>query len=98
MVSSGITKGGMFKSKVDPCWLCNLRVKANSVLCSQCGKCIHGRCARVKRVTPKFSRNAACKKCKGNIEEAVEQEVKLWEEMESVREFTYVAKRVSDGG
>ena len=40
-----ITKDGMSKSKVDPCGLCSLRVKANSVLCLQCGKWIHSRCS-----------------------------------------------------
>ena len=45
MVCSGIIKDGVSKSKVDPCWVCSLRVKANSVLCLQCGKLIHGRCA-----------------------------------------------------
>ena len=35
----------------------SLRVKANSVLCVQCGKWIHGRCDGVRKVTPKFSRN-----------------------------------------
>ena len=54
MVSGGITKGGMSKSKVDPCEVCSLRVKVNSVLCLQCVKLIHGRCAGVKRVAPSF--------------------------------------------
>ena len=31
-VSGGITKDGMSKSKVDPCGVCILRVKANSVI------------------------------------------------------------------
>ena len=44
MVCGGITKDGMSESKVDTCGVCNLRVKANSVLCLQCGNCIHGRC------------------------------------------------------
>ena len=56
MVSSDITKDGMSKSMVDPCGVCTLTVKANTVLCVQCGKWIHGRCARVKRVTSTFSR------------------------------------------
>ena len=35
MVCGGITKDGMSKSKVDPCGVCSLRVKANSIfLCS----------------------------------------------------------------
>ena len=35
MVSNGITKDGMSKSKVDPYGVSSLRVKANSVLCVQ---------------------------------------------------------------
>ena len=85
-------KDGISKGKVDPC---GLRLKANSVLCVQCGKWIHSRCVRVKRVTQKFSRNFACKKCKGNIGEAVEQEVKLCDEVKTVRGFTYLGDRVS---
>ena len=38
MVSSSIPKDGMSKSKFDPCGICSLRAKANSVLCVQCGK------------------------------------------------------------
>ena len=59
------------------CGVCGMRVRANSVLCLLCGKLIHGRCVRVKRMTPKFSKNFACRKCEGNIGEAVEQEIKL---------------------
>ena len=43
MVSSGITKGGMFKSKVDLRGVCGLGVKANPILCLHCGKGIHCR-------------------------------------------------------
>ena len=67
MVCGSITKDGMYKSKVDPCWVCCLTVKANSVLCLQCGKWIHGRCAGMKSVTQTFSRNFTCSKCEGNI-------------------------------
>ena len=98
MVSGGITKDGLSESKVDPCEVCSLRVKANKVLCVQCGKWIHSRCAGMKRVTPKFARRFTCRKCEGNIGEAVEQEEKLCDEVEAVREFTYVGDRVSIGG
>ena len=54
MVSSGITQDGLSKGKVVPCWVCSMRVMANSVLCIRSGKWIHGRCARVKRVIPKI--------------------------------------------
>ena len=51
MLSGGITKDDMSKSKFDTCRVCYLRVKANSVLCLQTGMwIIHGRCAKVKRV------------------------------------------------
>ena len=48
VVSGCITNDGLSKGNVDPCGVCSLRVKANSVLCVQCGKWIHCRCARVK--------------------------------------------------
>ena len=38
MARGGIRKDSTSKSKVDPYWLCSLRVKADSVLCLQCGK------------------------------------------------------------
>ena len=63
MVSGSITKDDLSESNVDPCGVCSLRVKDNSVLCLQCGKWIHSRCAGVKKVTPMFSRNCACRKC-----------------------------------
>ena len=72
MVSSSITKDGLSKSKVDQCGVCRLRVKVNSVLCVQCGKWIQGRCAKMKRVTQKYT----CRRCEGNIGEAEEQEEK----------------------
>ena len=56
MVSSGITKDGMSKSKADPCGDCSLRAKANLVFFVQCGKWMHGRCARVKRGTPQLKK------------------------------------------
>ena len=77
MVRCGITKDSLSKSKVDMFDVCSLRVKANSVLCLQCGKWIHGRCAGLKMVNVKFYRNFTCRQCEGNIREAVEQEEKL---------------------
>ena len=49
-------------------------VKASSVLYVQCGRWVYVRCAGMKMVTPKFSRNVACIKCDGNIGETVEHE------------------------
>ena len=59
------------------------------------GKCIHGRCAGMKRVIPKFLRASTCRKCEGNIGEAVEQKVKLCDEVETESELTYLGDSVS---
>ena len=59
VVVSG-TEGEACTSKVDPCGICGKRVMANSVLCVKCGKFIHGRCTKVKRVTPKLGRDFVC--------------------------------------
>ena len=42
-------------------------------------------------MTAEFSRNINCRKCEGNIGEAVEQEEKLCDEMVVVREFSYLS-------
>ena len=98
MVSGSITNNGMSNYKVDPCGVCSLRVKTNSVLSLQCGKCIHRRCAGVKSVTPKFQRNLACRKCYWNIGEVVEQEETSCDNVETVREFTYLGDRMNTVG
>ena len=49
-------------------------------------------------MTQKFSRNVTCRKWEGDIGEAVEQEEMLYDEMETVREFTYLGDMVSAGG
>ena len=51
MVGGSITNDGISKSNVDPCGVCSSRVNANSVLCLQRGRWIHGGCAGVKMVT-----------------------------------------------
>ena len=68
------------------------------MLCVQCGKWMHGRCSGAKRVTPKFSLNFSCRKCEGNIGEAVEQVERLCDDVETVSEFTYLGDRVGACG
>ena len=48
-------------------------------------------------VTPKSQRNFSCRKCEMDIGEAVEQEEKLCDEVETVREFKYLSDRVGAG-
>ena len=98
VVSSIITKDCMSKGNVGPCGVCSLRVMANSSLCVQYGNWIHSTYVRMKRMTPNFQRRFACRKCDVNIGEAVEQTEMLCDEVETVREFTYLGDRVSAGG
>ena len=63
-----ITNDVLSKSKVDPCRVCRLRVKANSLLCVQCGKWFHGRCAGVKKVMAKFREILQAENVKGILE------------------------------
>ena len=49
-------------------------------------------------MTKKCKRNVTCRRCEGNIGEVVEQEERLCDEVETVREFTYLGDRVSAGG
>ena len=68
MVSGGITKDGMSRSKVDPCVISSLRVKANLVLCVQCSKRIHSRYAGEKSVTKNFFKILLAGNMKGILE------------------------------
>ena len=70
----------------------------NSVLCVKCGKCIHGRCAKVKRVTPRLGRDFMCGRCKVQVDGLVEPVEELCEEVETVRGFCYLGDKVNASG
>ena len=67
MVSRCITKNGLYKSKLYPSEICNLRVKANQNLCVKYCKWIHSGRAGEKRVTTVFC-DFACRKCERILE------------------------------
>ena len=46
----------------------------------------------------KCSKYFSCRKCEGNIVKAVEQDEKLYDEVETVGESTYLLDRVTSGG
>ena len=73
-------------------------ISKGSAMCVQCGKWIHGRCAEVKWVTSKFQWKFTCRIYITNIRAAVEQKERSCDEVETVREFTYLGDRVSVGG
>ena len=54
-------KDEVLKSKVDPCAMYSKRVMANSVMCTKCGKWVHGRSTKIKRVTSTLAKGFVCK-------------------------------------
>ena len=68
MIIVGITTDALCKGEVETYGVSTLIVKANSVLCVQCGKWIRGRCIGEKRLTPRLPQKIICCKCEGNIE------------------------------
>ena len=97
VVASG-AEGEVAVSKVDPCGICGKRVMANSVLCVKCGKWIHGRCPKVKRVTSRLGRDFVCGRCKKQADGLAEPVEDLCEEVETVRGFCYLGDRVNASG
>ena len=57
---------------------------ANSVLCTKCGNWVHGKCAKIKRVTARLAMHFVCLKCKGIMERKMDSIEKLFDEVETV--------------
>ena len=64
----GRSEGELFISKIDPCGVCGRRVMANLMLCTKCENWVHGRCAKIKRVTARLAMHFVCSKCNGVME------------------------------
>ena len=76
MVSS--SKGEVLKSKVDPC--------------AKCGKWVHGRCTKIKRVTSTLGKGFVCKLCVDTMEGIVEpdEEILFFDQADLVKSFYYL--------
>ena len=66
------SKGEVLKSKVDSCAKYGKRMMANSVMCTKCGKWVHGRCVKMKRVTSTVAKDFVCELCIDTIKGVVE--------------------------
>ena len=71
---------------------------SNGKFSVKCGKWIHGRCAKVKRVTSRLGRDFVCGRCKKQADELAEPVEQLCEEVETVRGFSYLGDRVNASG
>ena len=97
MMVSG-SEGELFQSKIDPCGVCGRRIMANSVLCTKCGNWVHGKCAKIKRVTARLAMHFVCLKCKGIMEGTMDSIEKLCDEVETVNGFCYLGDRRNASG
>ena len=86
VVVSG-AEGEVTVRKVDPCGTCGKRLMANSVLCMKYRKWIHGRCAKVKRMTLRLGRDFVSGRCKKQADGFMDSVEELCEEVETVRGF-----------
>ena len=90
-------KGEVLKSKVDPCAKWGKRVMANSVICTKCDKWVHGRCAKMKRVTSTLAKGFVCELCVDTKEGIVEssEELSFFDQVVFVRSFFYLGDRLN---
>ena len=49
-------------SKKDPCGICDRKTVVIAVLCKSCGHWIHGKCAKIKRITNRLAIDFMCVK------------------------------------
>ena len=72
----------------------------NLVLCTKCGKWVHGRCDKMKRVTWTLAKDFICKRCveamTGTVKPA--EQLALCDQVELVRRFCYLGDRLNAGG
>ena len=73
---------------------------ANSVMCTKCGKWVHGRCAKMKRVTSTLAKSFVCELRVYKIEGIVEPGEKLsfFEQVDFVKSFCYLGDRLNASG
>ena len=94
------SKGGILKSKPDPCAKCGKTVMANSVMWTKCGKWVHGRCAKMKRVTSTLAKGFVCILCvdtkKGIVEPG--KEISFFDQVDFIKGFCYFGDRLNAGG
>jgi hypothetical protein len=84
-------------SRIDPCGVCDKRVKANSVLCIGCKKWVHKRCSGVKGALKKVEGTFKCKRCVSGAMNR-EAETGLNDGIERVESYVYLGNKLNGGG
>ena len=93
-------KGEALESKVDPSANCSKRVMANSVMCTKYDKWIHGRCAKIKRVTSTLAKGFVCELCVDRMVGIVEpnKEISFFDQVDFMKSFCYLVDRLNASG
>lgn len=84
-----------------PCGVCGKGVGANSVLCSGCGKWVHGACSGVKGALKRVEGLFRCGRCAGTVKDVRRErnvEVGEGQELEKVGKFCYLGDVLSEQG
>ena len=68
---------------------------ASSVLFTKCENWVHGRCAKIKRVTARLAMHFVCLKFKEIMKGTVDSMEKLCDEVETVNGFCYLGDRLN---
>ena len=70
---------------------------ANSVMCTQCGKWVHNKCAKMKRVTSTLAKGFVCELCVYTKEGIVEpgEELSFFDQVDFVKSFCYLGDRLN---
>ena len=94
------SKGEVLKSKVDPCVKCSKRVMANLMMCTKCGKWVHGRCAKTKRVTSTHANGFVCELCVDTKEGIVKSgvEISFFDQVNFVKSYCFLGDRLNASG
>ena len=71
---------------------------ANSVLCTKCGSWVHGKCAKIERVTARFAMYFVCSKRRGMKKGTMDSIEKLCDEVETVNGFCCLGDRLNASG
>ena len=66
--------------------------------CTKCKNWVHGKCAKIKRVTARLAMHFVCSKCKGIMEGTMDSIEKLCDEVETVNGFCYLGDRLNASG
>ena len=76
--------------------VCGRRVIANSVLCTKCENWVHGRCAKIKRITTKLAISCFCLRCEIMMEGTIDSIKKLCDKVKTVNKFCCLGISLND--